>query len=106
MQTVRAMQTMEGKWLTQIGCNAQCLSTHLPAGIAQFTCRLHGIELAIDGNALFYSKQLGECRLPRCDRGNNVSGRERTLQIGKQEGLDPVRIVHGSRSGVGFETER
>jgi hypothetical protein len=105
MPAMHAMQTMLGKWLTQIGSNAQCLSTHLPAGIAQFTCRLHGIELVIDDNAPFYSKRLGKCRLPRCDRGNNVSGRDRALQIGKQEGLDPIRIVNGSRCGVGFETE-
>jgi len=28
MPAMHAMQTMLGKWLTQIGSNAQCLSTH------------------------------------------------------------------------------
>ena len=49
-------QSVQCKRLAQIRRDAQYLSSHLAAGVAQFTCRLHGIEVAIDGDALFHSQ--------------------------------------------------
>ncbi len=85
----------EQRMARQVSRNAQRLSPHLAAGVAQFARRFHGVEHFIErqaGGEIFIRRGS-----PRADERDGIGGPGAALQIRAQKRFDPDSVADFAR---------
>ena len=100
-------QSVRGKGLAQIRCDAQYLSSHLAAGVAQFARRLHGVEAVVDDDALLHSRRRArtEPLFREASAATASVGATEPCRYESRKRSTPLGVANRSIRGVGFETE-